>query len=75
MCTKSNEWITPKAQLNPKAQLTQTFFANQDEMIASSWKVKQMAENFANQAKLFSLLSSNSEGIARPMEALFHVLR
>jgi len=57
MCTKSNE-------------LTQTFFANQDEMIASSWKVKQMAETFANQAKLFSLLSSNSEGIARPMEAI-----
>ena len=29
-----------------------------------------MAEIFANQAKLFSLLSSNSEGIARPMEAI-----
>ncbi len=42
-------------------------------MIASSWKVKQMAETFANQAKLFSLLSSNSEGIARPMEAKWHV--
>ena len=61
---------TVSDMITPKAQFTQTFFANQDEMIASSWRVKQMAEIFANQAKLFSLLSSNSEGIARPMEAI-----
>ena len=77
-CTKSHEWAklsgadaaTVSDMITPKAQFTQTFFANQDEMIASSWRVKQMAEIFANQAKLFSLLSSNSEGIARPMEAI-----
>ena len=51
----------------PKAQFTQTFFANQAEIIARSWRVTQMAQLLANQAKL-SLLTSNAEGAARPME-------
>jgi glycine cleavage system H lipoate-binding protein len=50
---------TVSDMFTPKAKFTQTFFANQAEMIASSWKVTQMVQLLANQAKL-SLLTSKS---------------
>jgi ankyrin repeat protein len=61
--------VTVSDMITPKAQFTQTFFENHPEIIASSWRVNQMAQLLANQAKL-SLLSGNSEGTARPMEVI-----
>ena len=60
---------TVSDMIAPKAQFTQTFFANQAEIIACSWRVTQMAQLLANQAKL-SLLTSNAEGVARSMEVI-----
>ena len=57
---------TVSNMIAPKAQFTQTFFANQAEVIASSWRVTQMAQLLAK----LSLLTSNAEGAARPMEAI-----
>ena len=69
MVNINTDAATVSNMIAPKAQFTQTFFANQAEMIASSWRVTQMAQLLANQAKL-SLLTSNAEGAARPMEAI-----
>jgi hypothetical protein len=57
--------IAPKAQFTQKAQL----FANQAEIIASTWRVTHMAKLLASQANL-SLLTINADGAARPMEAI-----
>jgi hypothetical protein len=57
--------IAPKAQFTQMAQR----FANQAEIIASTWRVTHMAKLFASQVNL-SLLTTNANGAARPMEAI-----
>jgi hypothetical protein len=69
MVNINTDTATVSDMIDPKAQFTQTFFANQDEMIASSWRVTQMAHFLVNQSKL-SLLTSNAGGAVRPMEVI-----
>ena len=54
-----NDHFIGRKLITPKTQFTQTFFANQAEMIVSSWKVTQMTQLLANQAKL----NSNTAGL------------
>ncbi len=63
----NTDTTTVSKMIDPKGQFTQTFFANQAEMIVSSWRVTQMTQLLANQVKL-SLLTRNAEGDTSPME-------
>ena len=64
--------MTVSDMITPKAQFTQTFFANQAEMIAATWRVAHMvsSSSFLQIEQTFlSVLTINADGAARPIRA------